>query len=104
MQVDETIGGSRLSAEEWQKRQELMAKNNALLFYQEHKAKRLKKIKSKAYHRHLKKRAAKAMPADDEASQQVLLGHAPWTPSAEASPAQALLLCSAWSAVLRQPA
>lgn len=48
-----------------------MAKNSALLFYQEHKAKRLKKIKSKAYHRHLKKKAAKAMPADDEASQQV---------------------------------
>lgn len=78
MQVDDAIGMSRLSAEEWQRRQDLMAKNNALLFYQEHKAKRLKKIKSKAYHRHLKKKAAKAMPADDEASQQVR----PWaTPS-----------------------
>eukprot|EP00892_Ulva_mutabilis_P005106 jgi/Ulvmu1/2968/UM015_0008.1 len=68
--VDEAIGVSRLSAEEWQKRQEALAKNNALLYYQEHKAKRLKKIKSKAYHRHLKKKAAKTMPLDDEASQQ----------------------------------
>lgn len=70
VQVDEALGSSRLSAEEWQARQAAMAKNSALLFYQEHKAKRLKKIKSKAYHRHLKKKAAKAMPADDEASQQ----------------------------------
>lgn len=75
MQVDEAIGSTRLSPEEWQKRQDAMAKNSALLFYQEHKAKRLKKIKSKAYHRHMKKKAAKAMPADDEASQQVRPPH-----------------------------
>jgi hypothetical protein len=51
-----------------------LARNNALLFYQESKAKRLKKIKSKAYHRHLKKHAAAAESAhtalDDPATVQ----------------------------------
>ena len=62
-QVDDELGRGKFSAEEWQRRQDALARNNALLFYQESKAKRLKKIKSKAYHRHLKKSGAGAESA-----------------------------------------
>jgi U3 small nucleolar RNA-associated protein 14 len=48
-----------MTAEELQKRRDALAHNHALLFYQEQKAKRLKKIKSKAYRRHLKKQSTK---------------------------------------------
>lgn len=61
LQVDNELGRGKYSADEWQKKQDALARNNALLFYQESKAKRLKKIKSKAYHRHLKKSGT---PAD----------------------------------------
>ena len=54
-----------MTPEEVKRRQDAMAKNNALLFYQEQKAKRVKKIKSKAYHRHMKKKADKAKAALD---------------------------------------
>lgn len=56
-QAEAELAAQRMPPEEVQRRQDLMAKNNALLFYQELKAKRVKKIKSKAYHRHLKKQA-----------------------------------------------
>lgn len=62
-QVEEELAGKQMTAEELKKRQEAMAKNNALLFYQEQKAKRLKKIKSKAYHRHAKKQTEKQAAA-----------------------------------------
>ena len=64
IQVDEELGTGKYGVEEWQKRQDALARNNAMLFYQERKAKRLKKIKSKAYHRHLKRRGAAASDAD----------------------------------------
>lgn len=63
LQVDDELGRGKFSSEEWQRRQDSLARNNALLFYQEAKAKRLKKIKSKAYHRHLKKKSAAAADA-----------------------------------------
>lgn len=44
-----------LSLEEAQQRQDRLAKMRSLLFYHELKAKRLKKIKSKEYHRQLKR-------------------------------------------------
>lgn len=74
MQIDDELGRGKYSAEEWQQRQEVMARNNALLFYQEQKSKRLKKIKSKAFHRRLKKNGApegpEATALDDPASLQ----------------------------------
>jgi U3 small nucleolar RNA-associated protein 14 len=48
-----------MTEEELQKRRDVLARNHALLFYQEQKAKRLKKIKSKVYRRHVKKQSAK---------------------------------------------
>jgi U3 small nucleolar RNA-associated protein 14 len=68
IQVDEELASNAMSAEEWQRRQDTMAKNNALLFYQEQKAKRLKKIKSKAYHKHSKKSAQAGKDALDIAA------------------------------------
>lgn len=63
MQAEEQLAAQAMTAEEVQRRQDAMARNSALLFYHEQKAKRLKKIKSKAYHRHLKKQTAKARAA-----------------------------------------
>lgn len=60
MQTEKELSAQKMTPEEATRRQEAMAKNNALLFYQEQKAKRVKKIKSKAYHRHLKKQGEKA--------------------------------------------
>jgi U3 small nucleolar RNA-associated protein 14 len=47
--------GTQLTVEEVRKRQERLAKMRNLLFRHEAKAKRLKKIKSKTYHRLLQK-------------------------------------------------
>lgn len=63
MQAEEQLAAQAMTSEEVKKRQDAMARNSALLFYHEQKAKRLKKIKSKAYHRHLKKQTAKAKAA-----------------------------------------
>ena len=77
VQVDDDLGRGKFSAEEWQRKQDTLARNNALLYYQEIKAKRLKKIKSKAYHRHLKRSGAGAAAEsataalDDPATQLV---------------------------------
>jgi hypothetical protein len=60
MQAEKELAAQKMTPQEAQKRQDAMAKNNALLFYQEQKAKRVKKIKSKAYHRHLKKQTEKS--------------------------------------------
>ena len=60
VQTEKRVSAQKMTPEEATRRQEAMAKNNALLFYQEQKAKRVKKIKSKAYHRHLKKQGEKA--------------------------------------------
>ena len=59
-QAEEELAAHKLTPEEAQRRRDALAKNNALLFYQEQKAKRVKKIKSKAFHRHLKKQNEKA--------------------------------------------
>jgi Utp14 protein len=71
-QIDDELGRGKFSAEEWTRRQEIMARNNALLFYQEQKSKRLRKIKSKAYHRRLKNGSADEAGAalDDPAALQ----------------------------------
>ena len=63
LQTEKELAAQKMTPEEVKRRQEAMAKNNALLFYQEQKAKRVKKIKSKAYHRHLKKQSDKAHAA-----------------------------------------
>lgn len=63
MQTEQELAAQKMTPEEVKRRREAMAKNNALLFYQEQKAKRVKKIKSKAYHRHLKKQTEKAHAA-----------------------------------------
>jgi Utp14 protein len=60
VQTEKELAAHKMTPEEAQRRQDAMAKNNALLFYQEQKAKRIKKIKSKAYHRQLKKQAERA--------------------------------------------
>lgn len=81
VQAEKELAEQQMSAEEVQRRHDAMAKNSALLFYQEQKAKRVKKIKSKVYHRHLKKQSEKARALlatndlDDPAELQVLPTH-----------------------------
>ena len=62
-----------LGAEEQRARQAKLAKMRHLMFYHEMKAKRTKAIKSKSYHRHLKKqeqgKRAKAGPVELDAAQ-----------------------------------
>ncbi len=52
-----------LTVEEAQERRERMAKMRSLLFAHEQKAKRLKAIKSKGFHRHAKKAAKMKVPS-----------------------------------------
>ncbi len=51
-----------LTVEEAQERRERLAKMRSLLFAHEQKAKRLKAIKSKGFHRHAKKAAKMKVP------------------------------------------
>jgi U3 small nucleolar RNA-associated protein 14 len=77
---EEALAMRMLNAEEAKARREELAKQRALLFYHEVKAKRLKKIKSKEYRRRLKKAEKKRqdgvgedgmlMLGDDELRQQ----------------------------------
>lgn len=52
-----------LTVEEAQERRERLAKTRSLLFAHEQKAKRLKAIKSKGFHRHAKKAAKMKVPS-----------------------------------------
>lgn len=54
-EAEDSLALKHLSAEEAKERRDRLAKMRALLFYHEAKAKRLKAIKSKKFHRHLKK-------------------------------------------------
>eukprot|EP00873_Tetraselmis_striata_P003871 jgi/Tetstr1/424135/TSEL_014744.t1 len=56
-ETEEALALKKLTVEEAQERRAKLAQMRALLFYHETKAKHLKKIKSKAYHRKLKKSA-----------------------------------------------
>lgn len=66
-QLEENV----LGTEELERRQAQIAKMRSLLFYHELRAKRIKKIKSKAFRKHLKK--ATSRPADDDLEQVCIL-------------------------------
>ena len=66
LQAEESLAAKSMTVEELRKRQDAMAKNSALLFYAEQKARRLKKIKSKAFHRHAKKLSKAGADAETE--------------------------------------
>jgi U3 small nucleolar RNA-associated protein 14 len=63
VQKEAALAANNMTAEELQARRDAMARNNALLFYAEQKARRVKRIKSKAYHRRLKKATDKTRAA-----------------------------------------
>ncbi|GFR45758.1 hypothetical protein Agub_g7173 [Astrephomene gubernaculifera] len=67
-EAEEQLALKALSLEEARERRERLAKMRSLLFYHELKARRLKAIKSKEYHRHLakasKRKAAKLAEAE----------------------------------------
>ncbi|EFJ43959.1 hypothetical protein VOLCADRAFT_121361 [Volvox carteri f. nagariensis] len=84
-EAEEKLALKALSLEEAKERRERLAKMRSLLFYHELKARRLKSIKSKEYHRHLaraaKRKAAKlAAAAADAGSGE---GGAPGSADAE---------------------
>ncbi|KMS64918.1 hypothetical protein BVRB_041310, partial [Beta vulgaris subsp. vulgaris] len=60
--LDENVIG----AEEMEKRQDQIAKMRSLLFYHELRAKRIKKIKSKAFRKHLKKAQSKSAENEEQ--------------------------------------
>lgn len=62
--------------EDVRERQNRLAKMRSLLFRHEMKAKRIKKIKSRTYHRMLKKDKLKAASADFEADPEAAKEHA----------------------------
>lgn len=66
----------QISMEDVKERQELLAKMRNLLFKHEMKAKRVKKIKSKTYHRLLKKDRAKAAQASIQMDPEAAKEHA----------------------------
>lgn len=63
---EDALAMRMLSAEEAKARREQLAKQRALLFYHEVKAKRMKKIKSKEYRRRLKKAERKKSATGEE--------------------------------------
>lgn len=71
---EDALAMRMLSAEEAKARREELAKQRALLFYHEVKAKRLKKIKSKDYRRRLKKAEKKKAGAVSGEEGMLLLG------------------------------
>jgi len=62
----EMLAMNHLDVEDIKARQAKLAKMRAVLFYHEQKAKRLKAIKSKAYHRHNRKGELKVIDGDED--------------------------------------
>jgi U3 small nucleolar RNA-associated protein 14 len=62
----EMLAMNHLDVEDIKARQAKLAKMRAVLFYHEQKAKRLKAIKSKAYHRHNRKGELKVIGGDED--------------------------------------
>lgn len=67
---------NKIDVEDVRERQNRLAKMRNLLFRHEMKAKRVKKIKSRTYHRMLKKDKLKAASADIEADPEAIKDHA----------------------------
>ncbi|OQU92618.1 hypothetical protein SORBI_3001G376900 [Sorghum bicolor] len=67
---------NKIDVEDVRERQNRLAKMRSLLFRHEMKAKRVKKIKSRTYHRMLKKDKLKAASADFEADPEAVKDHA----------------------------
>lgn len=67
---------NKIDAEDVREHQNRLAKMRSLLFRHEMKAKRMKKIKSRTYHRMLKKDKLKAASADFEADPEAVTDHA----------------------------
>jgi len=65
-QEGDELGERELSAEELKERQAALAKVKALLFYEQMKRHRINKIKSKAYHRILKRKKARKQENDED--------------------------------------